>query len=385
VSSNTYYLFPHYEVKQSGTATPVVTKYYYFGGLLIAKREGGVLTYLHSDQLGSVVLETDTNGNLVNDQRYYAYGRRLDTGGSISGEVDFTSQPEDATGLLYYNARYYDPQLGQFISPDTIVPDPTQLIDYNRYLYARGNPVKYNDPSGHYSIDELQEHFGVNSFDELMALFEEGGDYEGLEGWYDVLRFAQDGDTVIATNNLAQLSLTGTFMRSAQGKIQIDMGEQGIAPESLFAQFGGVIRHGPENSIIGIGAYELRGQEYVWRNAIVGGRRHGDMQSCDNVDCIAVAIDGVGIAGAGLQAGSAICGPYAGVCYKGGGAISGIATVVGWGYTAINTWRGNATAADLAVTTVTAGTGLATKNPKVNLGAGVAQFIWDKFVSPLQR
>jgi RHS repeat-associated protein len=61
----------------------------------------------------------------------------------------YTSQPEDASGLYYYGARYYDPQLGQFISPDTIIPDPTKLIDYNRYLYARGNPVKYNDPTGH--------------------------------------------------------------------------------------------------------------------------------------------------------------------------------------------------------------------------------------------
>jgi RHS repeat-associated protein len=362
-----------------------VTKHYSFGSVPIAVRSSSGLFLLYQDGVQSNVYATNLLGAEQGSRGYTVFGSPRRSSGTMPTDRRYTGQPEDASGLLYYNARYYDPQLGQFISPDTIVPDPTQLIDYNRYLYARGNPVKYNDPSGHYSIDELQEHFGVNSFDELMALFEEGGDYEGLEGWYDVLRFAQDGDTVIATNNLAQLSLTGTFMRSAQGKIQIDMGEQGIAPESLFAQFGGVIRHGPENSIIGIGAYELRGQEYVWRNAIVGGRRHGDMQSCDNVDCIAVAIDGVGIAGAGLQAGSAICGPYAGVCYKGGGAISGIATVVGWGYTAINTWRGNATAADLAVTTVTAGTGLATKNPKVNLGAGVAQFIWDKFVSPLQR
>jgi hypothetical protein len=47
------------------------------------------------------------------------------------------------------NARYYDPQLGMFLSPDTVVPDVGAVIDYNRFLYARGNPVKYTDPSGH--------------------------------------------------------------------------------------------------------------------------------------------------------------------------------------------------------------------------------------------
>jgi len=51
--------------------------------------------------------------------------------------------------LQYYNARYYDPAIGTFISPDTLVPDVTNVFDYNRYMIARGNPLKYNDPSGH--------------------------------------------------------------------------------------------------------------------------------------------------------------------------------------------------------------------------------------------
>jgi RHS repeat-associated protein len=61
----------------------------------------------------------------------------------------YTGQKADGTGLLYYNARYYDPALGMFLSPDTVVPDAGTVIDYNRFLYARGNPLKYNDPSGH--------------------------------------------------------------------------------------------------------------------------------------------------------------------------------------------------------------------------------------------
>ncbi len=52
-------------------------------------------------------------------------------------------------GLLYYSARYYDPALGTFLSPDTVVPDAGAIIDYNRFLYARGNPLKYADPDGH--------------------------------------------------------------------------------------------------------------------------------------------------------------------------------------------------------------------------------------------
>ena len=48
-----------------------------------------------------------------------------------------------------YNARFYDPVLGRFTSPDSIVPDPGRVIGYNRYTYVNNNPVRYTDPSGH--------------------------------------------------------------------------------------------------------------------------------------------------------------------------------------------------------------------------------------------
>ena len=48
------------------------------------------------------------------------------------------------------NARYYMPEVGRFISPDTIVPEPGNPQSFNRYAYALNNPIKYNDPSGHW-------------------------------------------------------------------------------------------------------------------------------------------------------------------------------------------------------------------------------------------
>ncbi len=94
------------------------------------------------------MLETNTAGNVSADQRYRAYGRQRHNGPVVT-DHRFTGQKDDGTGLYYYNARYYDPEIGVFISPDTIVPDATNLLDYNRYSYVRGNPLKYNDPSGH--------------------------------------------------------------------------------------------------------------------------------------------------------------------------------------------------------------------------------------------
>lgn len=52
-------------------------------------------------------------------------------------------------GLVYLRARYYAPELGRFLTADTIVPDPLRSIGWNRYAYAGDNPIRYTDPSGH--------------------------------------------------------------------------------------------------------------------------------------------------------------------------------------------------------------------------------------------
>ena len=113
------------------------------------------LSYTHTDHLGSSSGQTDTSGNAITDSylRYYAYGT-LRSGDPSQSTTDrtFTGQKQDSTGLMYYNARFYDPALGVFLSPDTLVPDPNVVIDYNRFLYVRGNPLKYNDPSGHIAV-----------------------------------------------------------------------------------------------------------------------------------------------------------------------------------------------------------------------------------------
>ena len=126
--------------------------HYSFGGLRIAVKRGSTLYHLHGDHFGSASLTTA--GSAVEASRaYYAYGAERAATGDLKTDRTFTGQKSDATGLLYYNARYYDPALGTFISPDSIVPNPARLIDYNRFLYARGNPIKYTDPSGSYSVD----------------------------------------------------------------------------------------------------------------------------------------------------------------------------------------------------------------------------------------
>ena len=59
-----------------------------------------------------------------------------------------SGQRLDATGLYFYNARYYDPVLGRFIPADPLVPGAPNPQAFNRYSYVLNNPLKYVDPTG---------------------------------------------------------------------------------------------------------------------------------------------------------------------------------------------------------------------------------------------
>ena len=62
----------------------------------------------------------------------------------------FTGQyHEEALGLYFYGARWYDPLIGRFTQADTLIPDPASPQAFNRYAYTLNNPLRYVDPSGH--------------------------------------------------------------------------------------------------------------------------------------------------------------------------------------------------------------------------------------------
>jgi RHS repeat-associated protein len=110
------------------------------------------VSFLVDDHLGSTVATwTQAAGNQpAATQAYFPFGAVRAAGG-IGTDHTYTGQIADAaTGLMYYRARYYDPQVGRFVSADTIVPHPADPQDLNRYSYVRNNPTNYTDPSGHW-------------------------------------------------------------------------------------------------------------------------------------------------------------------------------------------------------------------------------------------
>ena len=89
------------------------------------------------------------------DLRYTPWGKERWASNATPTEYQYTSQRNDSTlGLYDYNARYYDPAIGRFISADTIVPDSTSPQSLNRFSYVQNSPLRYIDPSGHDPLGE---------------------------------------------------------------------------------------------------------------------------------------------------------------------------------------------------------------------------------------
>ncbi len=139
-----YCVGDHYEV--SGE---VVKKYYTAGGQRIALRSGGALHWLLTDHLGGTAY-TVSGTTETGELRYRPFGVTRFTSGTMPTTYRFTGQREEAAlGLYFYNARWYDPTLGRFIQPDTLVPDPADARMFDRYAYVNNNPLKFSDPTGH--------------------------------------------------------------------------------------------------------------------------------------------------------------------------------------------------------------------------------------------
>jgi len=130
--------------------------YYYAGSARIAMRVKddniNLVFYLFTDHLGSTNAVTDPVGGMVSLSLYMPWGESRGGAGTSLTDYAFTGQHkmDDSVGLIYYGARFYDPALGRWAQPDTIVPQASQGVQaWDRFAYTNNNPVLYTDKTGH--------------------------------------------------------------------------------------------------------------------------------------------------------------------------------------------------------------------------------------------
>ncbi|MEH0021379.1 MAG: FG-GAP-like repeat-containing protein [Desulfobacter sp.] len=180
------------------------TLYVFAGNLRVAQVTDSDLAYFHKDHLGSTSAMSRQDGTVIDFGEYLPYGQDRSTNGLLNfSPYKFTDQEQDqGTGLYNYDARLYDPLIGQFVMADTIVPERYNPQSLNRYAYCLNNPLIYTDPTGHLPGGVLgtrgtgeQSNLGFNGEDgffgsksSLMGVLSYG--IPGLEayaGWHDDL------------------------------------------------------------------------------------------------------------------------------------------------------------------------------------------------------
>ena len=161
------------ELYSSGNSLLKQTLYIYAGNQRVAMKDSsGNAYYIHADHLGSTHLMTNaTTGSVVRTNKYLPYGGTFETSGTADDTHKYTGQVlDDNTGLYYYNARYYDPQLCTFISPDSVVQSQYDPQSLNRYSYCRNNPINNTDPTGHRMEPMFDDYGGGYSYSSRLDL-----------------------------------------------------------------------------------------------------------------------------------------------------------------------------------------------------------------------
>ncbi|EPG64718.1 RHS repeat-associated core domain protein [Leptospira wolffii serovar Khorat str. Khorat-H2] len=100
--------------------------------------------------MDSVSHVLDENAQTLSRTQYEPYGETLVQRGSLDFAPKYNSQELDReTNFYFYNARYYDPEIGRFTSADSVIDGDDDTQGWNRFSYVQGNPIAFKDPTGH--------------------------------------------------------------------------------------------------------------------------------------------------------------------------------------------------------------------------------------------
>ncbi len=204
-----------------------IRSYVYALGKHLARVDGAIgdpdakIYYYHTDQVGSVKAVTDQSGNEVYNADYMPFGSRFEKEGEFDESHGFTGKEYDSdTGLYYFNARWYDQEIGRFISEDQI-SDPNNP---NLYAYVANNPLAKTDVTGNnidYDNTYDLSNFIINALNNTYDKKSTEDDQLGL--LKDLITFGKElvKEGVRAFNNESQEEQK-KFTAIAQALLKVD-------------------------------------------------------------------------------------------------------------------------------------------------------------------
>lgn len=193
-----YYLGNCYELDQTSTSKEklyLFGDFYDAGAVYIKEGSSKGIYYILRDYLGSITHIVDSNGTLVQELSYDAWGRlrnpatqevyaheqqpTLFLGRGYTGHEHLAQ-----FGLVNMNARLYDPALGRFLSPDPFVQATDMSQNYNRYTYAMNNPLCYVDENGEFFWVVVGVAAGIAAITNVATHWKEIKAVDGWQGFW---------------------------------------------------------------------------------------------------------------------------------------------------------------------------------------------------------
>ena len=157
--TTTLYIPRNYEVTMGNGKEQQHTKYVFgpagrIAAVTTPTSGPSSVTYFHKNQVNSTTVTTDGQGKLKSRVIYKPYGEIYKLMGKDDFRPKFGGKELDAgTGLYYFNARYYDPQIARFVTADSRLGAGRFTPDaLNRYAYTLNDPVNYTDPTGRFAL-----------------------------------------------------------------------------------------------------------------------------------------------------------------------------------------------------------------------------------------
>jgi RHS repeat-associated protein len=188
----------------------------YAGNHAIAEESGGVVKYYHKDHLGSTRIVTSAAGAKLAEYKFAPYGEKELASGDGTA-YQFTDKAEDATtGLDYFGFRFYDPEVGRFITQDPIKDGA------NWFAYCYDNPINFVDPDGLRVV--LGDPGTAGTSREFSGHFDRNGDFHTdhtPDGSHTDVHFSDHGHEITSHTTYRNGSsvVSNTILNSNMSKI----------------------------------------------------------------------------------------------------------------------------------------------------------------------
>ena len=161
-----------------------VTSVYTFGESLVSEESASGKKFRHGDAQNSTRTLTGGSGTISDEITYDAFGRvRERTGNSEIAHQYTGEQFDELTGLTYLRARYYDSEIGRFLSVDPFPGFLSVPLTQHGYSYVENDPVNKTDPSGYVaaiSYGGISAEFTSGSFGSVLG--SAVGGFQGFGG-----------------------------------------------------------------------------------------------------------------------------------------------------------------------------------------------------------